>query len=121
MKIEKIEEITSTLSSMGTINSKVQQQEQINSLFSKITQVSTDYFVIGKIEESDWVQQGNNFYYVIERKPIGLINLFVDYFMVNDEEGQDDCLIAYTRLPNGDIRFKANYRCNAEFRLGGNK
>lgn len=121
MKIEKIEEITSTLSSIKTLEGKIQQQEQLTSSLGKVTQVSSNCFMIGSIEESDWLEQGNNFYYILERKPLGLINLFVDYFMVQGDEGQDDCIIAYTRLPNGDIRFKANFRCNAEFRIGGNK
>lgn len=119
--IEQLAQIDSTLSGTSTIEGELENISQVDSAIGNIVPVDFSGFYEGSISSEDWLLQGGYYYYTVSHNTHRLANPFLDNVLVETNDGYDNAYYSYTRLPNGDIRFRSSMAISCVYRIAGER
>lgn len=76
----------------------------------------------GIINSSDWMKDGDGFYYYTIRQNIhNLLNPVCLSYLGKVNNGYENCIYSYKLLPDDSIRFKSSIRIDVKYKLEGEK
>lgn len=101
--------------------SVVEEIPQIDCVLGAVTLVDISGNCTGTIEVDDWVLKGGYYYYTVPFTEHKLLHAILAECLVDDEEGYENAIFSYTRMPNDDIRIRSDIAVKSEYRIIGDK
>lgn len=73
----------------------------------------------GSAVTSDWLHIGAYYYITITQQTHNLSNPRLTSLCVLGEDGYENCIYSYTKMPNSDIRIRSSFAVDCEYRIEG--